>query len=383
MRFTRDELRVLSEAPPEPSVSCFLPTHRNPWEKEEDRTRLKNLLNEAEERLIEQEMRSPEARRRLEPARELLEDGPFWDTVRDGLALYLSPSLFRAYSVSGPLREFLEVGERFHLKPLLPSLRGDGRFHLLALSQQRVALLEGTRESLVEVPVPGLPQNIASALHLESFPPERHLEYRSHPPTGGRRQAMWHGHAEEKQDLTRFLIDFFHPVDRAVSAALRGERSPLLLAAVDYLHPLYAQVNSYPHLLPGGVQGNPDGFNLSELHRRAWAVVRETHDRELEKALAEYAEFAGGPRSSQEVSTVLVGACFARVGRLFVAQDVELWGRFDPQSLQVVVHGRREPGDEDLLDWAAVRTLSTDGVVHAVPRARVPGGGPLAALFRF
>lgn len=47
------------------------------------------------------------------------------------------------------------------------------------------------------------------------------------------------------------------------------------------------------------------------------------------------------------------------------------------------VHERREEGDEDLLDWAAVRTLATGGVVHALPRARVPGGGPMAALFRF
>lgn len=374
---------MLSEAPREPSVSCFLPTHRNPSERREDRTRLKNLLNEAEERLVSQDMRTPEARRRLEPARELLDDEPFWETVRDGLAIYVSPSLFRAYAVSSPLREFLEVGDRFHLKPLLPSLHGDSRFHLLALSQQRIALLEGTRDSLVEVAVPRLPGNIASALHLESFPPERHLGYHTQTPKGGRRQSMWHGHAEETQDITRFLVDFIHPVDRAVSSYLRGDPAPLVLAAVEYLHPLYAGVNSHPRLLPEGVLGNPDGFNIEDLHQRAWAVVRAALGRELEKAVAEYGEFAGGPRSSQEVSTVLVGAYFARVGRLFVAEDVELWGRFDPHTLEVAVHDRREPGDVDLLDWAAVRTLSTDGVVHAVPAGRVPGGGPLAALFRF
>jgi hypothetical protein len=383
LRLTRDDLRVLSEAPPEPSVSCFLPTHRNASDKKEDRTRLKNLLNEAEERLIARDMRTPEARRRLEPARELLEDDPFWETVRDGLAIYLSPSIFRAYSVSSPLREFLEVGDRFHLKPLLPALRGDSRFFLLALSQQRIALLEGTRESLLEVAVPRLPRNIVSALHVESFPQERQLESRGQAPKAGRRRSMWHGHAPETEDMTRFLTDYFHSVDDAVSAFLRGDRSPLLVAAVDYLHPLYAQVNSHPPLLSDGVYGNPDGFNIEDLHQRAWGVVGAAIERELEKALTEFREVAGGPRSSYEISTILVGAYFARVGRLFVAQDVDLWGRFDPQTLEVAVHPRREPGDVDLVDWAAARTLSTDGVVHAVPRDRVPGGGPLAALFRF
>ncbi len=374
---------MLAEAPSGPCVSCFLPTHRNPSEKKEDRTRLKNLLNEAEERLIEQEMRTPEARRRLEPARDLLDDEPFWETVRDGLAIYVSPSIFRAYSVSSPLREFLQVGDRFHLKPLLPVLRGDGRFFLLALSQQRVALLEGTRESLVELAVPKLPKNIADALHVESFPPERQLNSRSQSPKGGRRQSLWHGHAQETQDITRPLLEFFHAVDHSVAAYLRGERVPLLLTAVDYLHPLYAQVNTYAHLLSDGVHGNPEVFNIEELHRRAWAIVQTALDRELDHAIAEFGEYAGGPRSSQEVSTIVVGAYFARVGRLFVAQDAELWGRFDPQTLEVSVHAQRQAGDVDLVDWTAVRTLSTEGIVHAVPRERVPGGGPMAALFRF
>ena len=122
---------------------------------------------------------------------------------------------------------------------------------------------------------------------------------------------------------------------------------------------------------------------IEDLHRRAWGIVQSALDRELERAIAEYGEFAGGPRSSQELSTIVVGAYFARVGRLFIAQDTELWGRFDPQTLEVTIHPQREPGDIDLLDWAAVRTLSTDGVVHALPRDRVPGGGPMAALFRF
>lgn len=383
LRFTREDLRRLAEAPREPSVSCFLPTHRNPPDKKEDRTRFKNLLNEAEERLIGDGLRVVETRRRLEPARSLLEDDSFWENVWDGLAVFVSPSLFRRYTVPMALREFLDVGDRFHLKPLLPVLQGDGRYFLLGLSQRRVALFEATRESLVELPVPRLPQNLASALHLESFPPQRSLEFRSQAPRAGRRQAMWHGHAEEKEDVTRYLLDFFHSVDRAVAPLLRSERAPLVLAAVDYLHPLYAQVNSYPYLLPEGVHGSPEGFGVEDLHRRSSGVVAAAFGRELDRAVAEYSEFAGGPRSSQEVSTIIVGASFGRVSRLFVQRDVELWGRFDPQSLEVRIHGRKEKGDVDLLDWAAVRTLSTDGVVHTLPRERIPGGGPMAALFRF
>jgi hypothetical protein len=357
--------------------------HRNPSDKKEDRTRLRNLLDQAAERLGARGFRAPEVREFLEPARALLEHDVLWETARGGLALFLSRSLFRTYTVSSPLREFLEVGDRFYLKPLLPVLRSEGSFYLLGLSQERVVLLEGNRESLQEIQVPDMPKDLPSALHLESFPPERQLEYRSQAPKAGRRMGLFHGHAEEAEDVSRFLLDYFHAVDKAVSTFLRGRRAPLLLAAVDYLHPLYTEANTYPHLLRRGVTGSPDGFNIEDLHRRAWAVVEATFEQDLDRALTDYGDQAGGPRSSEEVSTVLIGAFFGRIGRLFVASDVELWGRFDEDTLGVAVHETRQDGDVDLLDWAAIRTLSTDGTAYVLPRGRVPGGGPMAALFRF
>lgn len=360
-------MQRLADAPPGPSVSCFLPTHRNPSEKKEDRTRLRNLLGDAEARLIGDGVRRPEVRRLLEPARDLLGDEPFWENVWDGLAVFVSPGLFRRYTVASVLREFVDVGDRFHLKPLLPVLEREGRFFLLGLSQQGVALFSGTSDSFAEVPVPRMPQDLASALHVERFPPERDIVFRSQTP----------------KDDTRFLLDFFQSVDRAVAPALRGERAPLVLAGVDYLHPLYAQVNSYPHLLPDGILGNPRTFAIDELHRRAAAAAGAAADREVDRAVAEYVEGVRGPRATEELSTILVGAFFGTIARLFVPRDVEIWGRFDPETLEVRVHVRREKGDVDLVDWAAVRVLSRDGEVITLPRERIPGRGSLAALFRF
>lgn len=319
-------------------------------------------------------MRRPEARRLLEPGRDLQEDDPFWENVWDGLAVFLSPSLFRRYTIARALRESLDVGERFHLRPLLPALDEEGRFFVLTLSQQRVALLEGTAESLIEVSVPGLPQDLASALHFESFPPEREIQFRN---------LIWHGQTEGTEDLTRYLRDFVQVVDHAVAPVLRGERAPLILVAVEYLHPLYAEANSYPHLFDDGIRGNPRSFSVEELHRRATASAGAAAERRIDRVLADYAEQGGGPRSSEELSAVLVGAFFGRIARLFIADDAELWGRFDPLSLEVRVHDRKQKGDVDLIDEAAMRVLSTDGEVVPVTRDRIPGHGPLAALFRY
>ncbi len=69
---------------------------------------------------------------------------------------------------------------------------------------------------------------------------------------------------------------------------------------------------------------------------------------------------------------------------LFVAVGVQRWGRFEAQAGDVVVHESHEPGDQDLLDLAAVQTLMHAGRVYAVQAAQVPdSGNPAAAVFRY
>ncbi|MBD0293422.1 MAG: hypothetical protein ICV70_07610 [Jiangellaceae bacterium] len=68
---------------------------------------------------------------------------------------------------------------------------------------------------------------------------------------------------------------------------------------------------------------------------------------------------------------------------LFVPVGEQRWGTVDTQTLDVVVHSDREPGDEDLLDRAAMHTLLSSGTVFAVPEEEVPGPGPAAALLRY
>ena len=59
------------------------------------------------------------------------------------------------------------------------------------------------------------------------------------------------------------------------------------------------------------------------------------------------------------------------------------WGRIDEERLEAETHADRRPGDEELLERAAVETFTHGGVVYSVPSARVPGGGVIAAVLRY
>ena len=117
---SRAELKTLIEEPEGLCVSIFLPTHQAGAQTQQDPIRLKNLLREAEEQLLAKEFRTPEAEELLGPAWELLDDSVFWRHQSDGLAVLLSPGVFRHYRLPLNFEDLVVVADRYHLKPLLP-----------------------------------------------------------------------------------------------------------------------------------------------------------------------------------------------------------------------------------------------------------------------
>ncbi|MBI5252699.1 MAG: hypothetical protein HY912_24655, partial [Desulfomonile tiedjei] len=141
---TSDELRALMDCKSGSCVSIFLPTHAKGGDTQQDPIRLKNLLKGAEEKLVQKGMRSASAKALLRPAQDLVSDTRFWSHQSDGLAIFVSPERFILHGAPFDFDELVVVSDRFHTKPLLPLLSGDGLFYVLALSQNQVRLLQGT-----------------------------------------------------------------------------------------------------------------------------------------------------------------------------------------------------------------------------------------------
>jgi hypothetical protein len=371
-----------------------MPTHRVGREIQQDPIRLKNLLGEAEERLIAAGARPPEARSLLEPAQRLVSDGLFWQRQSDGLAMFISVGLFRLYRLPFDFETLVVVTDRFHLKPLIPVLSGNGRFYVLALSQDEIRLLHGTRHSVSEVELEDAPESLAEALKWNDAEKRFQFHTATRTPGGERvrpavraaRPAIFHGHGvASADDPKENILRYFHRVDEGLSEVLRGEQAPLVLAGVGYLLPIYRDASAYPHLLDEGIEGNPEELSAKELHERAWTLVRPLFLSAQQEASERYAQLAsvGSPQASDDLKQVVPAAHSGRVEMLFVALGRHRWGSFDPDAREVRLHGDRRPGDEDLLDFVAVHTLLNGGAVYAVEAGQVPGGASLAAVFRY
>lgn len=377
--FNRDDLKSVLADHSSPCISLFMHAHRGG--AEQDPIRWRKQLVEAEERLVEAGWRAAEVRDMLAPGRRLLEDNTFWNNQSDGLAAFLAPGFLRLYRLPLTFKDLVVIGDRFHIKPLLPLLSGNGRFYVLALSKHTVRLLQGNHYNISEIDLKGVPQNLSEALLTHEAKQPFSFYGRRAGEGPGSWGGIFHGHGVGIDDTKEELLHFFQKVDKGLHLVLRKEKAFLVLAAVDYLQPIYRQANTYPHLLERGVEGNPDRLDSKELHERVWPLVKPHFEEAQQRAAAQYRQMSGTGYTSDDLEAVVAAASEGRVETLFVALDRQQWERFDPSTGRVEQHDKVLFRDVDLLDFAAAQSQSHGRTVYAVKQEQVPSDTGVAAIF--
>lgn len=383
-RLTQADLKQITQAQQDLCISLYLPTQRSGPEIQQNVIQCKNLLREAEDRLLTAGLRQPEVRKKLEPITQLLEETPFWQHQSDGLAILLSQDFYQHYRVPLHFHPLAVVSEHFHLKPLLPLQQNTQHYYLLALSQNELRFFQGTPYNLYEIDLPDAPKSLDEALKYDQ--PEKQLQahrFKEGAGTGPEHFGLFHGHGvghdEEKTNIWRY----FQQIDNAVRAYFHEDQPPLLLAGVDFLLPIYHEANSYPHLLEEGVTGNPEHVRKEELHQQAWSVLEPRFQKARQELKDRYHQIKHTHgKASDELKEIVPAAFNGRVDTLFVALDVEQWGTFNLNTQTVDLHPERQNIDDDLLNLAAIQTILHGGNVFADESEHLPEHDPIAAIFR-
>ncbi|MCC6458263.1 MAG: hypothetical protein IT328_25140 [Caldilineaceae bacterium] len=365
--FSFNDLETLIAHQGKPAVSIYLPTSRIPTRVQAESLQFKNLLREAEEQLAQFDLRSTVIREMLGPAQDLIRDAEFWRHQKDGLAVFIAENTFLRYQLPYSFETKLMVAESFHVKPLIPYLTNDGTFYILAVSQNDVRLLRGSRFSVDEVDADTFPTSLAEALRFDE--PEKQLQFHTSTstPGSGRRDAIFHGHGggatnDDKERIRRF----FDQIDQGLREFLQDETAPLVFAGVDYLLPIYREANTYPHLVELGISGNPESLREEALHREAWRIVAPIFAAAQVAAIEEYQNLIATGRTATNLQKLVPAADQGRVGTAFVARNDVVWGVYDAEKQQVEIHEAYSPHNRDLTDLFAVYTILRDGAVYVL-----------------
>ncbi len=375
---TRENILNLAKQEHDVCISIYLPTHKMGEEVQQDPIRLKNLLSKAKDQLKDHEVSEQVIEELLDEPQKLLDKPLFWQHNDRGLALFISKDNFEYYRISQRFKERVMVDDHFLITPLIPMISLEGTFCILVLSQKKIRLLKCTRSSVEEIKLEEAPVSLEEFLKYDVN--QNQLQHHSGQGDG---QAIFHGHGGEKDSATQEIINFLKQVENEVTSILRKQNDPLILAGVDQAISEYRKVNHYSRLMDQTVSGNPDPKDDKEIKDEGWKVIQSYFLKDMYNDIERFGDLSGSEKQSENLTQIVEAAYYGKVDSLFVTVGEHSWGRFDME--RDVVHHSTEPknGQHDLINMAAIKTLTQSGNVYALDKEDMPNHATVAAIFRY
>lgn len=359
----RHDVKLLQAVKSYPSISILAPTHRTSPENRQDPVRVKNLVNEAIERL-RKEYNARETQQ-LETRLAKLVDGIDWRHTLDGLAIYLNEDLARVFDLPFTVRERVVIDETFATRDLVYSLNRSPRYWVLVLSEKPTRLYEGHLDRLEEVVDHGFPMVHEGPGGAAPLP----------AGIGVNKSSVRDAHHRE----------FFRNVDRAFAAIHAADPLPVILCGVDRYHAFFREVSSHTRHIVGDIQGSYDAAQKSELAERAWPVMVAHLDRVRAAAIDELDRAVGAQRFASTLDDVWRAAAESRVAKLVLEEGYHTLAVVDGEERLQVVDDPTTPGViDDAIDEIVEMVLRAGGDVQFVGDGQITEQHQrIAAILRY
>ncbi|WP_157578452.1 baeRF7 domain-containing protein [Pontibacter roseus] len=371
-------------------ISIFIPTHRAGHEtlNGQDHILFKNKLREARTLLGRHDVPEAEIDAYLKPAEELLNDNNFWRHQSEGLAVFLTKGFSAHYTLPIPMPDVVYVLDRFFLTPVLPILSQNGRFFILSLYREKVGFYEATIEHIRPIDISSfVPETMTKALKFDIKGKDQDFVHATTTVNGSN---IVHGPGSTKGDEEHERVrEFMLEIDNGLQQILHNETEPLVLAGVDHYCAIYRNISKYKNIVPQNVNLNESvaGMGPNTIHEKAVELVKPLMQQSHSDSLSRYENVAGTGVTSEDIATVAAEAVHGRVDTLFITPNEPVWGTYDAKSATAVVHKDYQRGDDDLINLAAIKTISQGGKVFVSSYnglAEVSdGNGGVKALFRY
>jgi hypothetical protein len=228
-----------------PCLTITLPTHRTSPDNKQDPIRVKNLVTQGTNRLLD-EFSKREVAPLLDRLGGLVEGIDYQYTL-DGLMLAVNRDIAREYVLPFTLSERVVVDDTFFTRDLVHAFNRARRYWVLSLSEQPTRLYSATREDLEEVTTGGFPMRHRGPGGDTALP-------------GG----IGVNTSAYRDDRHR---QFFREVDKAFRAFMAEDPLPLALAGVDRYLAFFGEVAGGDGTI-ATILGNLDHLSAHDLGRR-------------------------------------------------------------------------------------------------------------------
>ncbi len=381
---TVHKIKELAQVNEPQCISIFIPTYRAGMEVNEkiDQKHLKNQVKKVRNELEVLGLKERDIEGLIKPINDLVEDTGFWKLQSDGLAIFRNRGMFEYYTLPVLFEPLVHVADHFYPMPLIPYINNGIKFYLLTISQRGVKFFEGFPHHINEVDVKDLlPERLEEVVGFDFE--EKHLQYRSGSDERGR--ATYHGHGIASQETYKAeILKYFRAINNGIMEFLHDKKLPLILAAVDYLVPIYREANSYKYLHKDFIAGNPEHEDPVLLHEKSIDLLRDNIESDRKEKATIFEQALAAKKASFKEQEIIPAAITGRIDTLFVQKGATMWGIYDKESNSIQERDKEAAHSNCLLNMAAMHTILNSGKVYLMEPGEMPeSSSKLNAIFRY
>ena len=196
---------------------------------------------------------------------------------------------------------------------------------------------------------------------------------------------MYYGTGAKDIKIDKYLLNFFHKVDKAIRKTFIDQR-PLILAGADYIFPIYREANTYPWIIEDEIHGNPEKLNKKEILNNAYSILNSHNRKIIENKYIKLLELKNTKlnRYSSDLEVIINNSYYGKVDELFILDNKKIWGKYKENSNKIEMLDEMPALDKDeLLNIAAINTLINGGNVYILDDIKKIYKKQIAARFRY
>jgi hypothetical protein len=357
------EIQLLKQIKGYPAVTITVPTHRHSPENQQDAIRVKNLVKQAGDRLLEEFSKREVAPllSRLEKLAETIDHR----YALDGLAMFVNSDFARAVYLPFSLKERIVVGDSFYTRDLIFALNRTQRYWVLALSEKPTRLYEATRDDLIEIQVDGFPI--------------------THEGPGGE-QSLPGGFGIKKSAYRdEYHRKFFRQVDAALTPFMKDDPLPLAVVGVDRFLAFFNEVTQHKNAIITTLTGSHDKTSAYELGKLVWPQVKANLSEQRQQVFSELDKALGERKVVSGVNEVWRLANEGRGHLLLVEDNFHFPARLDATGKYLIPADDVTAPDviDDAVDEIIAVVLNKQGRVVFVDPGQLQAHQQIALILRY
>jgi hypothetical protein len=355
-----DQIKKLAAEKSTPCVTISLNTHRTHPDNTHDVVLLKNLLKEAEERVIAEFGKRPVAAL-LEKlsglAGEINENHNL-----DSLHIFLSNDTKEIIKSPWPSsNQGVHISDSFALRSIMKTYNRSENYLLMLLSQTGVHLFEAMNDGIIH------------EIHTDEFPFPENQHYNTN-----------HEKASDAKHLDNLVREFLNKVDKALVKVHAQTGLNCVVICTEENYTMLQQVADKPSIYLGYAPVNYNKTATHDIVKQSWEVIKSLQFDRRTRAIGEMKEAVANGKVLTDLQDIYRAAIDGQGDMLIVHQDFQQAVVMkDDRSFDLVDDATTPHAIDDITSTIAWEVLSKKGRIFFTSQDEIKDLGKIVLKTRY